>query len=199
MGRIAIIDYTTRPETIALRKDLFYAYQLAYENMDLFILRHGEADKSSNSGDFGRLLTVEGTADVTHLAEWLKELDVNFDVIITSPLKRAHQTASIVAKILNIENKLADWDELRPESERKAVYNKLSSGQFQKESTVLIVGHEPYLSTLISEIISLTDETSSRIVLKKAGLARMKITSYSSQIIHGELEWLLNPQLMKTH
>jgi phosphohistidine phosphatase len=188
-----------RPYTIALRKDLFYAYQLAYENMDLFILRHGEADKSSNSSDFGRLLTVEGTGDVTHLSEWLKDLDVNFDVIITSPLKRAHQTASIVAKTLNIENKLKDWDELRPESERKALYNKLSSGQFQKESTVLIVGHEPYLSTLISEIISLTDETSSRIVLKKAGLARMKITSYSSQIIHGELEWLLNPQLMKTH
>jgi len=64
---------------------------------------------------------------------------------------------------------------------------------------VLIVGHEPYLSTLISEVISLTDETSSRIVLKKAGLAKMKITSYSSQIIHGELEWLLTPQLMKPH
>ena len=167
--------------------------------MDLFVLRHGEADKSSDGGDFGRLLTAEGTADVIHIAEWLKDLDVNFDVIITSPLKRAYQTASIVAKILSIENKLVDWDELRPESERKALYNKLSSGQFQKESTMLIVGHEPYLSTLISEIISLTDETSSRIDLKKSGLARMKITSYSSQIMHGELEWLLTPQLMKAH
>jgi len=167
--------------------------------MDLFALRHGEADKSSDSGDFGRLLTVDGTADVRHLAEWLKDFGVNFDVIITSPLKRARQTASIVAKTLNVENKLLEWDELRPESEGKVLYNKLSSGQFQKESTVLIVGHEPYLSTLISEVISLTDETSSRIVLKKAGLAKMKITSYSSQIIHGELEWLLTPQLMKPH
>ena len=165
--------------------------------MDLFVLRHGEADKSSDSGDFGRLLTADGTTDVTHLAEWLKGLDVNFDVIITSPLKRAHQTATIVARILNIESKLVEWNELQPESERKALYDKLLSGQFQKESTVLIVGHEPYLSTLISEVISLTDLTSSRIVLKKAGLARVKITSYSSQIMHGELEWLLTPNRMK--
>ena len=165
--------------------------------MDLFVLRHGEADKSSNSGDFGRLLTVEGAADVTHLAEWLKDLDVNFDVIITSPLKRAHQTASIVAKIFNIENKLMDWDELQPESNRIELYRKLSSKQFKEESTVLIVGHEPYLSTLISEVTSVTDDGSSRIVLKKAGLAKMRITSHSAQIIHGEIEWLLTPKLMK--
>jgi phosphohistidine phosphatase len=44
--------------------------------------------------------------DVTDVAEWLKDLGVKFDAIITSPLKRAHQTASIVSKIFNIENNL---------------------------------------------------------------------------------------------
>jgi phosphohistidine phosphatase len=164
--------------------------------MDLFILRHGEADKSSDTDDFARSLTVGGTRDVTHVARWLKGLDMKFDVIITSPLKRANQTASIVAKILDIENKLMDWDELQPESNRIELYHKLLSKQFEEESAVLIVGHEPYLSTLISEIIS-EAESSSRIVLKKAGLAKMRITSHSAQIIHGELEWLLTPKLMK--
>ena len=166
--------------------------------MDLFILRHGEADKTSdNEDDFARSLTADGTTEVTHVAEWLKNLDVRFDVIITSPLKRAYQTASIVAKVFNIENKLTEWDELRPETNRIELYRKLSSKQFKEESTVLIVGHEHYLSTLISEVTSVTDDASSRIVLKKAGLAKMRITSHSAQIIHGELEWLLTPKLMK--
>ena len=176
---------------------LFYAYKFSHENMDLFILRHGEADKSSGSGDFARPLTVAGTEDITQVAQWLKDLDAKLDAVTTSPLKRAHQTASIVAKIFNIESKLMDWDELKPESNRMELYRKLSFKLF-KESTVLIVGHEPYLSTLISEIISLTDDASCRIVLKKAGLAKMNITSYSVQIIHGELEWLLTPKLMKS-
>ncbi|MGA9150074.1 MAG: histidine phosphatase family protein, partial [Candidatus Nitrosopolaris sp.] len=68
--------------------------------MDLFILRHGEADKSSDGDDFVRPLTVE----VTRVAEWLNDLGVEFDAIITSPLKRAQLSASIVSKIFNIEN-----------------------------------------------------------------------------------------------
>ena len=121
---------------------------------------------------------------------------MKFDVIITSPLKRAHQTGSIVAKIFNIENKLIDWHELQPESNRIELYRKLSSQQFREESTVLIVGHEPYLSSLINEIIS-EAESSSSIVLKKTGLAKISITSHSAQNMHGELKWLLTPKLMK--
>ena len=56
------------------------------------------------------------------MAEWLKDLGVRFDAIITSPLKRAHQTASIVSKIFNIENNLINWEELRPEGDRIEVF-----------------------------------------------------------------------------
>ena len=164
--------------------------------MDLFILRHGEAEKSTNGGDFARSLTVVGTRDILQVAELLKALDMKPDAIITSPLKRAHQTASIVAKIFNIENKLMDWVELQPQSNRIELYRKLSCQQITQESTVLIVGHEPYLGSLIGEIISEAD-ASSRIVLKKAGLAKISITSHSAQNMHGELEWLLTPKLMK--
>lgn len=164
--------------------------------MDLFILRHGEADKSSDGGDFARPLTVDGKKDTTNVAKWLKTLGVKFDVILTSPLKRARQTASIVAKIFNIENKLMNSDELQPQGSRTELYRKLSSKQFQEESTVLLVGHEPYLSSLISDIISETD-ASSRIVLKKAGLAKIRITSHSAQTVQGELECLLTPKLVK--
>ena len=166
--------------------------------MDLFILRHGEADKSSDGGDdFVRPLTVAGEADVTRVAEWLKNLGVEFDAVITSPLKRAYQTASIVAKIFNIENNLMKWDELQPEGNRIELYRKLSTEEvFKQESAVLVVGHEPYLSSLISEIISETN-ASSHVVLKKAGLAKISVTSHYAQTMKGELDWLLTPKLMK--
>ena len=195
---LSLITFLFKLESILriLGKGYYFALTILSSNMELFILRHGEADKSSGNGDFARPLTVVGTRNITQAAEWLKDLDVKFDVIITSPLKRAHQTASIVAKIFNIENKLMNWHELQPESNRIELYRKLSSQQFRQESTVLIVGHEPYLSSLISEIIS-EAESSSRIVLKKAGLAKISITSHSAQNMHGELEWLLTPNLMK--
>jgi phosphohistidine phosphatase len=121
--------------------------------MNLFILGHGEAGKFSDGNDVVRPLTHAGATDVTHVAEWLKDLGVKFDVIITSPLKRAHQTASIVSKIFNIENNLIKWEELRPGRNRIELYQKLSSEQlFKQESDVLVVGHEPYLSSLISEM-----------------------------------------------
>ena len=161
--------------------------------MNLFILRHGEAGKFSDGNDFVRPLTDSGATDVTHVAEWLKDLGIKFDAIITSPLKRAHQTASIVSKIFNIENNLINWEELRPGRNRIEFYQKLSSEQLD---TVLVVGHEPYLSSLIGEMISEAN-TSIIIVLKKAGLAKIRITSQSAQTIHGELEWLLTPNIMK--
>ncbi|MGC2681714.1 MAG: histidine phosphatase family protein, partial [Candidatus Nitrosopolaris sp.] len=89
--------------------------------MDLFILRHGEADKSSDGDDFVRPLTVEGTTDVKRVAEWLNDLGVE------GTLKRAQQSASIVSKIFNIENNLMNWEELQPGRNRIEFYRKLSS------------------------------------------------------------------------
>jgi phosphohistidine phosphatase len=48
---------------------------------------------------------------------------------------------------------MENWDELKPEGNRKELYRKLSQ-KFKQDSSILIVGHEPYLSTLISEVIS---------------------------------------------
>jgi phosphohistidine phosphatase len=169
--------------------------------MDLFILRHGEAGKrlSSGSSDFDRPLTITGKREVTDIAKSLKDFGVKFNFIITSPLKRAHQTASLVAMAFSSENKMEKWDELKPDGNRIDLYRKLFQ-QFKQDSSILIVGHEPYLSSLISEVMSEVDRAGTacgRIVLKKAGLAKVRITSSSPQTIHGELRWLLTPKHMK--
>lgn len=176
--------------------------------VDLFILRHGEAGKrfSSDNKDFGRPLTVTGKKEVADIAASLKDLGIKFDLIITSPLKRAHQTAAIVAKTLKNEKKMEDWNELKPEGKRLEFYRKLSSSaQIKQQSSVLVVGHEPYLSQMIGEIITSGNGNSetANIVLKKAGLAKITVTpsssssSSSNSNMRGELRWLLTPKHMK--
>jgi len=179
--------------------------------MDLFILRHGEAGKrlSSSSGnkDSARPLTVTGQKEVADIAASLKDLGVKFDLIITSPLKRSHQTAAIVAKKLKDEKIMEDWDELKPEGKSTDLYRKLSSSpQLKKQqSSVLVVGHEPYLSNMIGEIIADTNGDgggggggcSAHIVLRKAGLAKIRVNSSNSNKMQGELKWLLTPRHMK--
>jgi phosphohistidine phosphatase len=164
--------------------------------MDLFILRHGEAGKKLAAGnkDFDRPLTVTGQKEVVDIAKSIKDLGIKFDFILSSPLKRAHQTAAIVAKTFKNEKKMEDWDELKPEGNRLDLYRKLSS-RFKQQSSVLIVGHEPYLTDMIGEMIF--DGKGGTVVLKKAGLARIEANSSSSPKLHGQLKWLLTPKHMK--
>ncbi len=163
-------------------------------------MRHGEAGKklSPDTKDFSRPLTVEGKREVSEIAKSLKYLGVKFNFILTSPLKRANQTASIVAMAFISENKIEQWDELKPESNRTDLYRKLSE-KFKQDSSILIVGHEPYLSSLISEILSkgdVMDADAGHLVLRKAGLAKVRLTSLRPRV-QGELRWLLTPKLMK--
>ena len=88
--------------------------------MDLFILRHGEAGKKlpSDTNDFSRPLTTAGKREVSDIAKSLKDFGIKFNFIITSPLMRAYQTASLVATAFHLQNKMEKWDELKPEGGR---------------------------------------------------------------------------------
>ncbi len=157
--------------------------------MDLFILRHGEAGRHSLSpGDSKRPLTSEGRQEIADLSNGLQSLKIKLDCIFTSPLLRAKQTAEVVAKSLKYNGKIEELDSLKPEGSRLEFYASLS--KLKRDSVVLVVGHEPYLSEMISEAISQSD---CRIRLKKAGLARIKVISILPKI-KGELRWLLAPK-----
>jgi phosphohistidine phosphatase len=163
--------------------------------MELYVLRHGEAGKRLPAGsrDSERALTVTGKEEVEEIAKALVELGIKFDFIATSPLKRSSQTAEVVAKALKVKKgNLEEWNELKPEGRRPDLYRKLS--QFKPESSVLVVGHEPYLSTMISEVAF--GNGVGGIVLKKAGLAKLNLTSFEPKI-KGELRWLLTPKHLK--
>jgi phosphohistidine phosphatase len=165
--------------------------------MELYILRHGEAGKrlSSRDKDFDRSLTSAGQKEVEDVSTSLKNLGVMFDYVITSPLRRAHQTAATVSKILRVAKKIETWNELKPEGNRLEMYKKLS--QLKEGSTILVVGHEPYLSQMLGDLIFDNYRNGDgRLIIKKSGLARIRITS-STPKMKGELRWLLSPKLLK--
>jgi len=161
--------------------------------MDLFILRHGEAGRSSATSrdDSKRTLTVEGEKEIKDISKGIKGLGIEFDYIFTSPILRAKQTAELVSKIVVTKNQIKEIDELKPEGNKLQLYNKLSN--LKQDSSVLIVGHEPYLSELIGEAIS---SVGCRIDLKKAGLARIRVIN-SLPKLKGELRWLFTPKHLK--
>ena len=164
-------------------------------HVDLYVLRHGEAGKrlAAGSKDSERALTVAGAKEVEKIADALARLGIKLDLVATSPLARARQTADMVAKKLKIKkDSLQEWDELKPEGSRLKLYERLA--RVKPEASVMVVGHEPYLSSMISELVF--DGQKGRIVLKKAGLARVDVISFKPKV-KGELRWLLTPKHMK--
>jgi phosphohistidine phosphatase len=163
------------------------------KNVNLYVLRHGKAGKRVETAaeDAERALTSPGRKEVKAVAKSLSAAGIKFDHIISSPLKRAEETAEIISEAydgLEPEN----WDELKPEGSRTDLYRKLS--KLDSGNNILVVGHEPYLSSMIGDLIS--GGTDNHIVLKKAGVAKVRITSLNPRF-SGELLWLLTPKQIK--
>ncbi len=146
---------------------------------------------SPSMKEFERPLTESGRKEIEAIAESLKDWELDFDRILTSPLRRAEQTASIIAKTLKIQKLLENCDELKPEGSRLELYKRLS--KMDQQSSVLVVGHEPYLSIMIGDLIA---GNTGHIDLKKGGMARIRIGTFSPRV-SGELRWLLTPKQIR--
>ena len=96
--------------------------------MNLFFLRHGVAvkrDKFDYAGDAARPLTPKGKKQLRHVAAAMTAMELNFDLILSSPLVRARQTAEIIAAELKLQKRLVFADELKPGGMRKNWLTKL--------------------------------------------------------------------------
>jgi phosphohistidine phosphatase len=160
--------------------------------VDVYILRHGEAGKSLAVGelDAERSLTPDGKKEVSDVCRRLQGAGLNFELIASSPLKRARETAGIAAKTFEME--VEEWPELRPDASSPTLAKRLS--RVKRDSSVLLVGHEPFLSSFIGEVIGASPEA--RILLKKSGLARISVDAFTPKMA-GELRWLLSPRVMR--
>jgi phosphohistidine phosphatase len=159
--------------------------------MDLFVLRHGKAGPSLNgSDDSKRALTGDGKDEIRKVGKWMRRKKFKFDIIATSPLTRAYETAEIVARSLGQKNRLAVWEELAPGGDLDTIC--YHAAQYD-EDAILLTGHEPLLSMLISRIIAGNDSAS--LILAKGGLAKIRNYSFDKRP-SGDLQWLLTPGQM---
>lgn len=171
--------------------------EMGGDKMELYLLRHGEAGtRVPIAKDSERALTAAGKEEIEEIAESLAEEMYVFDLVASSPLKRAKETASIVSKALKRKEGVEEWPELSPEGNRTAFFKRL--GKLKPTAAVLCVGHEPYLTAAIGDILGVGRERQqgSKIVLKKGGMAKLVMTRFNPRVA-GELRWLLTPKQLK--
>ena len=160
--------------------------------MKLLVVRHGaamEREEFARTGESDDLrpLTDEGKAEMESVAAGLRAQLETLDLLATSPLVRARQTAEIVAAAYGIG---------APEITSSLVpgtpfeeFEKWCSGIGEKDA-IGVVGHEPHLSLLVRWLLA--DSPESEIHLKKGGACLMHFESQVSRG-SGKLEWLLGP------
>ena len=161
--------------------------------MDLLVLRHGKAeDRGGDVPDEERHLTKKGIRDIRRVSRWMARSEVVPDIIVSSPLARAKETAEIVADRIGFAGEVVRWDELAPGPDPSAVTARL--GELEGASLPLLVGHEPQLSSLISLLIGAGEEA--RITLEKGGIARIGDLSTGVGGTGG-LQWLLTLRMIR--
>jgi phosphohistidine phosphatase len=135
--------------------------------MDLYLVRHAIAENRADGDDDARALSAGGKAKMNRVAEGLRKLKIRPDLILTSPLVRARQTAEILAQSLH-GAKVEVLPELAPAGAVVAVIPALRPHARLK--AVMLVGHQPCLGELLSLLLTGSKE---RILIdfKKGGAA----------------------------
>jgi phosphohistidine phosphatase len=163
--------------------------------MNLYVLRHGLAIERGTPGyakDSDRPLTPKGERKLWQVTEAMHALDLTFDVILTSPYVRARQTAEIVAEAFDARKKLEEVEHLTPDGSFKKLVEYLNDHK-PVPASVLLVGHDPHLSELISLLVS--GDSHASILMKKGGLCKLSAEALQPGRC-SILEWLLTPKQM---
>ncbi len=158
--------------------------------MDITFLRHGIAINHDNPqcpADFERYLTPEGKTRMKIIAEWMLDAGFSFDRVYSSLLVRARQTAEIVVRQLNLENKLELSEKLVCGASLSDFRSLL--GPAAENDSILFVGHEPDLGMAVGNLIG-----SGYIPMKRGGFACVR-TSVIQQG-KGRLLFLVPPNLL---
>jgi phosphohistidine phosphatase len=155
----------------------------------LFFMRHGLADRRAFRGknDDLRPLTEVGKRRIEQEADTIARLKLGLDVILTSPLTRARQTAEIVALRLGLSDLCFAEEDLGLGFDVDALVALLAA--YPEAERLLLVGHEPGFSEVMAAISG-----GSAIVCKKGSLARVDLTVGREP--EGELVWLIPPRVL---
>jgi phosphohistidine phosphatase len=159
--------------------------------MILYFLRHASAGVhvANPKKDEKRGLDKEGIEQCGYVGRALAALDVQVDAIVSSPLKRATQTASLMGNELGYEGKLQLDNGLRPEA-GLADFRKLLE-KYSRQEAIMVVGHNPNLSQFLGAVTS-DSGCEASVELKKGAVAKVEMRRTS-----GTLQWCVTPKLLR--
>lgn len=159
--------------------------------MILYFLRHASAGEplANPKKDEKRSLDKEGIEQCGYVGRALAALEAQVDVIVSSPLKRATQTASLVGNEMGYEGKLLIDAGLRPGA-GLADFRKLLE-KYARQEAIMVVGHNPNLSQFLGAVIS-DSGCEASVELKKGAVAKVEMRRTS-----GTLQWCLTAKLAR--
>jgi phosphohistidine phosphatase len=160
--------------------------------MFLYFLRHASAGQSLSSAkkDEKRGLDKDGIEQCGYIGRALASLGVQVETIVSSPLKRATQTAALVGNEMGHEGKLVMENGLRPQASF-ADFQKMLE-KYARQDSVLLVGHNPNLREFLGRVIS--DNGGEAVLdLKKGAVAKVEMRRSS-----GSLSWCITPRILRT-
>ena len=136
--------------------------------MQLFVIRHGIAeDAAPGQDDASRELTEDGARKLKKIVKGIRRLDVDFERILTSPWRRAAQTAIALRSLCDDPPMSTDLLAQSPKSELLALIAEMNV-------TTAVVGHEPWLGELVAWLAFGDTRHGEALQLKKGGVVWME-------------------------
>jgi len=155
----------------------------------VYVLRHGIAEDAPPGGsDADRALTQEGKQKLRRVLERARDSGVDPGLILTSPLKRAVETAEIAATVLRVGSELVRTNTLLPAGSPERVWKEIRA---HKVEELLIAGHEPLLSGVVAYLLG---SPAVQVNMKKAALVSIELETAHPQP-GGALNWMLTPKI----
>ncbi len=163
--------------------------------MNLYIIRHAIAVDEATSdyeSDNERPLTDKGRKKMRQIAKALRNLGVEFDLILSSPYTRACETAGILADVFKMQKKVVFSDNLIPLMDPEILIGEINE-KYSVDS-MAVVGHEPHLSALIGLLVA--ENPKIDVTLKKGGVCYLTADDLHHHDHRATLEWLLTPGIL---
>ena len=160
--------------------------------LELYLVRHAIAAERGPDypDDSKRPLTTAGISRFRKEAKALGTLDVEIELIISSPLTRAKQTAEIVAQALPTKPALTLSDSLAPAGTPASVFQELA--KHMRKGKIALVGHEPNIGELAARLIG----SRTPIEFKKGAICRIDFEVFPPKG-SGQLRWFVTPKMLR--
>lgn len=162
--------------------------------LHLYLIRHGLAgEHGSYANDDDRPLTDEGRHKTRQIAKRLHALELHFDIILTSPLVRAQQTADILLEAA-LSQTLQASTHLAPGGSLSEWLVWLQGWQSPTTKALALVGHEPNLSAWAERLV--WGKSNGHLTLKKAGMIGLALPESHPPVGNSTLFWLTSPRFL---